>query len=364
MIILSDGEPSYYCNSFSDFSGSGTRGDSSGGSSSIVDQEWAINSSNYACANNISVYTIGFGSAISSEGHEVLRQMACNDSMYFNSTNTEDLLAIYQNISDRILLSANFTSQTWTVIGNYSTSKIFENSYIDLYFTPYLSETYQGMISLNFESDLLDSCNASIYIPENIIIWDAFVTSFSDMHWTKKLKINDEIVYNLDDYGSNYSILGDPFQIQIPSTYLITGAYNNISLEIGDSPSNYSNCSGNNSLIYSALINSSTRRTNSLEFAEGCNWTIESRNGAINIVNIPETYSGTNSCKYTKTNISYNEFDAYDSAMYALLSQLDPEGEGAIIVDLQASDLEITLTTIGSIPYLWGPSVATIEVKS
>jgi hypothetical protein len=50
--------------------------------------------------------------------------------------------------------------------------------------------------------------------------------------------------------------------------------------------------------------------------------------------------------------------------MYKLLTQLDPEKQGSIIVDLQASDLEITLTTIGSIPYLWGPSITTVEVKS
>lgn len=364
IIVLSDGAPSYYCNSFTDFNGSGTRGDSSGSSSSAADVEWAINSSRYACNQNISVFTIGFGSALSAAEHDVLRQMACNDSLYFNSSNTDDLLNIYENISQQILLLANFSSQTLNVEGNYSPSKIFNNSYIDIHFTPYLSESYQGMISLNFESNLADSCNSSVYIPEDVIIWNAFVTSFSDMHWTKKLIVNGEIVYNIDDYGQEYITLGDPFQIQVPATHLITGAYNNISLEIGDSPTNTSNCSRNNSLIYSALINSSTRRTDSLEYAEGCNWTIESRNGAINHVKIPETYSGNNSCKYTPSNVSYNENDAYDSAMYKLLNQLDPEKQGSIIVDLQASDLEITLTTIGSIPYLWGPSIATVEVKS
>jgi hypothetical protein len=363
MIVLSDGDANICCTSLNDTTGTGNSTSCAGGA--LTPLNWSIFAGQTACANNITVFTIGFGSGMSASGRTAMQQTACNTSLYFTANDTGELQDVFNNITQQILVAANFSSQTVNVIGNFTPSTLYGSSYIDLYFTPYYSESYQGRISLNFESDLSNnSCNSSIYIPENVMVWDAFVTSFSDKYWTKQLRINNNVAFDLNKYGSSYITLGDPFQIQVPSTYLVAGAYNNISLDIGDSPSNYSNCSGNNSLIYSAFINSSTRRTDSLEFADGCNWTIESRNGAMNIVRIPETYSGNNTCKYTKTNISYNEYDAYDSAMYDLLTQLDPEGTGSIIVDLQASDLEITLTTIGSIPYLWGPSIATVEVKS
>lgn len=354
MLVLSDGEPTMYCNGFSDYTGSS-------GDNAQARQD-AIDSGQKACANNITVYTIGFGDSMSSTGRSVMQQIACNSSLYFDATNVSQLADIYTNISNQILVAANYTSQTINVVGNYSKTNISADSYIDLTYDPLLQTETQGKLSVNFESKQFGSCNASIYIPENIVIEDAFVTSFSSNHWTKSLIVNDVSVFNLTSYGKTYSLLGDPFIIQIPSAYLIPGVYNNISLDVGDGPDNSSVCSPNNTLIYTALINSSTPRSAAFEKYEGCFWSIESESGKISSFSVPSSYNGSNTCSYNSTDIVYDPLDAYDWATHDLLTQLDPDDNGKVLVDLESSDLEITITLLSGVPYLWGPSIASINL--
>lgn len=354
MVVLSDGEPTRSCSSFSDYTGySGT---------SVQNKQWAINAGQEACANNITVYTIGFGDALSADGHDTMEQIACNSSLYFNATNVEELAAIYENISNQVLIAANYSSQIVNVVGNYSASKINNNSYIDLYYDPLTPTDSSGQISLTFETDQFSSCTEVIEIPDNIAIEDAFVTSFSSSHWTKHVIVNDVTVFNLTEYGVDYTLLGDPFVIQIPSPLLYPGQNNTIELEIGDDPSNTTDCSLNNSLIYTALINASTPRTETVEIAAGCSWTIQSESDNFTFLPVPSSYSGPNNCTYNETDVVYNPLDAYDSAVFGLIQELDPDGNGKVLVDLTSSDLEITITVVSGIPYLWGPSMVSLNV--
>jgi hypothetical protein len=199
-------------------------------------------------------------------------------------------------------------------------------------------------------------------LPPNIEVQDAFVTSYSGVHWTKEVSVNGMNVFNLTKYGSTYLLLGDPFVIQIPSVMLQPGTNNTIKLKVGDSPANDSNCSNNNTLIYTALINVSTGRTDALEKAIGCKWTIDSASEASFNVTIPKDYSGSNRCFYTAANISYDSRDVYDVAVYNMLKQLDYQNNGQIFFDLTQNDLEIILITTGQVAYMWGPSLMRIEV--
>lgn len=356
MVVLSDGEPTAYCNGFNDYTGSS-------GDNAQARQD-AIDAGQEACDNNITVYTIGFGEGMSSQGHDVMRQIACNDSLYYNATDAGDLAEIYQNISQDILVAANYSSQTINIVGNFTAAKLSKESYIDLYYTPIVQEDTQGKLSMVFESPQFGGCSSSVNIPGGILIEDAYVTSFSSNHWTKTLDVNGVTVFNLSEYGSDYTLLGDPFIIQIPSAVLVPGENNNFTLTVGDNPLNTSVCSPNNTFIYTALINASTPRGETYEEHEGCSWSIESETGKNSTLKIPKDYAGANTCNYTSSSISYNHLDAYDSATHFLLSQLDPDGNGKIIVDLAESDLEITITLVRGIPYLWGPSIVGTQVGS
>ncbi|MBN1175434.1 VWA domain-containing protein [Candidatus Woesearchaeota archaeon] len=356
MVVLSDGEPTAYCNGFSDYTGS--TGDNTQARND------AIASGQEACANNITVYTIGFGEGMSAQGHDIMRQIACNDSLYYNASNAGDLAEIYENISQDILVAANYSSQTINIVGNFTIANLSKDSYIDLYYTPIVQEDNQGKLSMVFESAPFGGCTSSVSIPGGVLIEDAYVTSFSSNHWTKKLDVNGINVFNLSEYGSDYTLLGDPFIIQVPSAVLIPGATNNFTLEVGDNPVNISSCSPNNTFIYTALINASTPRGETYEEHEGCTWIVESETGKNSTIKIPKDYSGPNNCSYTSASISYNVLDAYDSATHFLLSQLDPDNNGKIIVDLAESDLEITITLVSGIPYLWGPTLVGTQVGS
>jgi hypothetical protein len=354
MIVLSDGEPNYYCSNFNDYTG--TSG------STAVSAAWAINASKLACQNNITVFAIGFGTAMTSEGHSIMRQIACNASLYFNATNTSQLTSIYKNITESILISANFSSQTVNIQGTFNTTKLYPDSYIDVYYDDLNSIDMQNKLSVVLESEQFNGCNNTISIPAGITVQDAYVTSYSSNHWTKTLSINNNNVFNLTEYGTSYDLLGDPFVLQIPAPLLLPGQANTISLSVGDTPNNNSICSSNNSLIYTALISASTQRTDAYEKAIGCKWIIESSTGSLMNFTIPKSYSGSNVCRYTSSQIVYDGADVYDVSVYTMLRQLDYEQDGTIFFDLTQNDLEIILITTGQIAYMWGPSLMNIEV--
>jgi len=364
IIFLSDGDPTYYCKNLSDYSGSYVwAGDGTGGSSEFADRNWTIAAGKEACKNNITVFTIGFGAGMSAAGIDTMKNTSCNTSLYFNATNTSKLQSIFDNITQQILLAANFSSQTVSVTGNFTNSRLFGSSYIDVDYIPLVDTIEQNKISLVVETSQFNGCNASIMIPSNIEIQDAFVTSYSSNHWTKQLLVNGATVFNLTKYGSNYILLGDPFIIQIPSLILQPGNINTFSLNVGDSPANNSNCSKNNTLIYTALINVSTGQTAALEKAVGCKWTIESTTGSIFNITVPKDYVGNNTCTYTNASTPvYDPTDVYDVAVYNMLKQLDYDSSGRIFFDLTQNDLEIVLITTGQLPYMWGPSLMRIEV--
>jgi len=355
--VLSDGEPNYYCSSYNDYTGTndGSPGDA-------VAISWAINASKLACQNNITVYAIGFGEAMSASGHNVMRQIACNSSLYYNATDASQLAEIYRNISKEILVAANFSSQTVTVVGNFSNTQIYPESYIDIYYDDVSNISEQGKLSLVRETAQFNACSALIFIPTDITVLDAYVTSYSGNHWTDNLFVNDEIVFNLSNYGTIYNLLGDPFIVQIPALLLNSGEWNNISLRVGDNPNNSSECSKNNTLIYTALINVSIPRSPVLKQSEGCVWHIAFEDGQISDSPIPSSYTGSNQCYYNSTDISYNLIDAYDVSVYNIISSLDFDDNGLVDINLNTEDLEVIVTTIDSVPYLWGPSIIEARV--
>ncbi len=353
MVVLSDGEPTMYCNGFSDYTGSNGDGAES--------RQDAIDSGQHACANNITVYTIGFGESMSATGQSIMQQTACNSSLYYDATNVDDLAQIYEDIANDILLVANYTSQTIDISGNFSEATLSPESYIDIEFTPLVEEDTTGKLSVVFETEQFNSCDATISIPEGLTVTDAVVTSFSSNQWTKSLLVNGISVFNLTSYASNYPTLGDPFLVQVPAVLLNEGQDNTFSLEIGDSPTNSTACSANNTLIYTALIDSVTPRSSTYENFQGCSWSIESENDRLFAFSVPSDYTGGLNCSYTSSAINYKSNDAYDVATYQLLEQLDPDENGKIIVDLAETDLEITITIVSGVPYLWGPSVVSVE---
>jgi hypothetical protein len=390
VVLMSDGAPTHcaqgscssvsatygamQCVGFCDTSGaSGCKDDEmvgcmEGDTRCVLAESNAIFSAQRLVDLNTKIFTIGFGLIDEcNRADALLDEIAViGNGTYQHSSNTSELILIYENISREILTLINQTNQSVNVQGNISLSTLFGDSRIDFKYVPLIKEPNPGKISVVFEEKLHNSsCTSSVNLYPGLEIIEAEITSYSGPHWTDEVIVNGVTAFNLSDYFVPYVRLGDPFSVKIPVN-LLHGGTNVITIQTGDSPEDRMGCSSENKLVYTALLPAVTDRTDSLEFADGCVWFVETITGSTLIMPIPEQYIDSKKCYYnaTKSYGDYNSRDAYDSAMFNLLRQLDPLNEGRIIVDLEASDLEIRLTVVGSIPFMWGPTIAEVEVGS
>ncbi len=321
-------------------------------------------------SRNISIYSVAFGTSSSINGTKTLNlSAACDNSTHFYTTTDVSAIAdIYQDIASSIVSGfSTRESQAMIFSGSaFAESTLYPDSYIAYNYTSLISPPVPGEIEITFESSKFNDCSPTINLPSGMRIIDAKITSYSGQHWTNYLSIDDVEVYNLSKYNSNYVRLGDPFIIQIPPSYLNNSGTHQLILATGDDPSVNTNCSVNNSFIYTALIPSTIARSEILPKVVGCKWIVESENNDNTTIFIPSNYAGSKVCNYTNSSQTFNpdyDFDdAYDLAVYNIFRQLDIDSNGKIIVSLAAEDLEVVVLTVGGLPYMWGPSVLNLEV--
>lgn len=310
----------------------------------------------------IKLYAVGF----STEADEATLEgiAVCGNGKYIKSDNSSALGIFYQDTAIEI---AEVSRQSQTIVvgsGNPSQSVIYSDSYISFNFTPDFDNSTPDEISITFQTPYFINCTGNVTIYDEMRVVDAVVTSYSGPHWTNYVAIDDEVVFNLSSYDNDYIFLGDPYIVQIPPSSLSPGNHN-ITVLIDDGPVNEnSTCSQNNSLIYTVMITSATPRSEVVETADGCIWDIEFEDGSSITESIPSSYSGSNACSYTSSLISYNPKDAYDIATYEILEQLDFDNDGRVFININTEDLEIIVTLVSEVPYLWGPAVIQAEVRS
>ena len=312
---------------------------------------------------NADIFTIGFGPFENecSFAGEVLGEVAdIGNGTYQHSQDNVELQEIYENVSQEILTRIEQENQTVSVQEGEVKSNLLEYSHIEFQYQPLSEEPSPGKISVTMEESL-PLCNNTVEIPGGLDIIDAKVASYSGPHWSDLVVVNEETAFNMSDYLVPYYRLGDPFEIQVPVDMLEEGE-NQIFVETGDSPENRTGCSEDDRFIYTALIPSATTRTDVKEETKGCQWTVDFEDGDQQDINVPTDYDGSNTCTYQPDNINFNENDTYDVAMYDLLSQLDTNNNGNVLININELDLEVTTTVLEEIPYLWGPALLRLEV--
>ncbi|MFC1648093.1 VWA domain-containing protein [Nanoarchaeota archaeon] len=305
----------------------------------------------------ITVYAVGFSDAADEDTLQGIA--ACGGSVYKKSDNVEELSEFYRDVAQSII-TASRQSQTVLLTGSLSDSDLYPDSYIQINYTPGVSRPGANEISVVFQTDQFNSCNPTIDILPGLRLLDTKVTSYSSEHWTDLVKVNGQVAYNLSAHDLKYIRLGDPYIVNIPPGMLQPGT-NTIEMKTGDEPYNNTGCSDNNTMVYEAAINLSTSRSEVLESAIGCKWQVEFESGKIQNFSVPSSYTGLNVCSYTNASISYNTVDAYDVATYSILSGLDFDNDGRVFVDFMEEDLEVVVTLISQVPYLWGPAIAEVN---
>ncbi len=296
---------------------------------------------------NATVYSIGFGpvATCSFAAKTLLSVAQCGNGSYYASDNATQLQQIYQNISQSIL-QLSYAQQTAQVTGNAS-GVLYSDSYIDINYTR-PSVPFGLILSLERQFSNSTSGNFSLY--PNSTLLETKVTSYSGSRWTEKVKINNNLAYDINYYGTNYVLLGDPYSISIPN-YLVQ-SNNNVSLTTAVSATNVSSGSQYNKIIYTITKNFSSF-SQIVAAAQGCNWQIGFEDGANLTTTIPSTYSGSNSCTYQGQAQNYDSNDAFQIAVFNLLQQLDLDSNGLIDIKFTQQALQIDLSQITGIPFTW-----------
>jgi hypothetical protein len=355
MLVMTDGQANVECaeqgvtGDLDGFDGADTASDDAIQAACDAREDWGLQ-----------VFAVGFSA---SSDEPTLQGIAnCGEGVYSKSDNVSGLQDFYNQVVLNII-SATVKSQTIILSGgNLSSSNLYSDSYLSYEFIPVVEAPALNEIGLEVQTLQFNNCNPSITIPDGIRVIDAKVTSYSGEHWTKTLIMNGNLVFNLSDYSQNFIQLGDPYLIQAPPN-LITNGINSFFIDTGDEPVNTTGCSPNNTLIYTALVPSTTARSDVYPLTEGCKWTIEFEDNTNSTKSIPSSYSGPKECYYTSANHSFPDTrDAYDISVYNLLADLDFDNNGKVFVNLDAEDIEIVITTISSVPYMWGPSLVKAKV--
>lgn len=301
---------------------------------------------------NATVHAIGFGNiAACGFANKTLRAVAsCGNGSFYTSDNATQLQQIYQNISQNIL-QLSYAEQTALVSGNGS-GILYPDSYIKLNYTK--PKNPFGLI-LSLEEPFTNTTQGSFQTYANSTILDAQATSYSGARWTEKTKLNNNIIYDINRYGSSYTILGDPYSILLPVASVL--AQNIVVLTTGVAPTNITVGSASNKIIYTLAKNFSSFSP-ILAVAQGCTWNIQFDDGTNLTAKIPSTYSGSNQCYFPPNGgFTHDPNDAFQVAVYNLLLQLDLDGNSMIDPKFTEQALQIDVSQVNGIPFTWQSEV-------
>ena len=302
---------------------------------------------------NITVYSIGFGEGAD---ESTLQQIAsCGNGAYYFG-NADEISQIYEDIAETII-ETSFSEQTIETEGNLYT-RLYPDSYIEFDY----NQTTQpaGLIS-TVEKTFDNSTTGTFNLPSNSTVVESRIISYSGSKWTQTVNANGQNVYNINDYGEDYLLIGDPYTVNIPSDLI--QSQNTITLTTGLSPLNASAGSASNKIIFTTAKNFSAFSAIS-PTAQGCIWHIQFEDDSEIQATIPSTYTGSENCYYNVTlpqgvTERYNANDAHQVAVFNLLKELDFDDpiNYKIDVPFTSQDLQITLNEIQGIPFPWSSEV-------
>jgi len=162
-------------------------------------------------------------------------------------------------------------------------------------------------------------------------------------------------IYNLSKYGDNFVILGDPYMINIPNQYIQND--NNVYLTTGLSPTNTSQGSEFNKIIYKIIKNLASYSVIA-PYSTWCLWDIQFEDGSNSTFFIPPGYAGPDKCYYNwEIHDSSYSLDALNNAVWNLFHSLDFNNNGIIDVKFTEQNLDVNSTEIEGVPWHYAVEV-------
>ena len=251
------------------------------------------------------------------------------------------------------------------------------NSYIKFEYKYEEEKLNYKEISFSQQTSQFGGCNGSLIVPPNLTVSDVKIISYSGGWWTDRLSIdnkrnNKNLTYNLSEYGNNYELLGDPYVIHVPITYIQSNDSNNFSIRLGVNPINGSKtCSTKDKAIYVIRIEAFGSSQGIFPDCFGANVTVyydtNSDGVSDGFVYVP---IGSDLPGFDKTPIDVDELNTsgngISNAFVTLLEKLNfyisatnsnIAGTQTNPIDIQITpDIEFHINIIGGIPFMWGPA--------
>jgi len=311
---------------------------------------------------NATVNAIGFGAA--SIGCTPALNGLKNISKYGNGTYcaSDDATALqncYVTFAQDIYTSS-LRSQSVFFGGSLQQSILYPDSYLEFNFEPQSQLDY-GEISLTRSTDRFAdtvNCRGWIWVPPGVIVSDAKVTSYSGPHWTDRVTAgaSGADVFRLSDWGSDYTLHGDPYTVNIPADEILIGVNNTVTVRTGDNESSTTGCSPDNRAIYTMRMQTLVGYGDVFSQISGCIWDIDFQDGSTYTAHIPSTYAGSNMCAYRAGGISYPQGDAMNDAVYRLLAHMDLDKDGRVDLLFDPTTIKFETSQAGGVQSLWGPA--------
>jgi len=318
-----------------------------------------------ALENNVRFYTIemNLGDSVpAQETRAAIQAMAnCSGGKYVKADDLDGgLMDAYTGIITEIK-DLIYEMQTIDIIESADASSYLSpDSYLEFDYTK--TEVPYGIV-ISSEKMFDNEDSGSFDVPADSDIVETKIVSYSGSKWTKDIKINEDFVYNLDDYGSDYTELGDPYAINIPNS--VVESHNNIELRTATTPIDIFPGSPFNKIIYTVVkkMNSFSQIASS---ADGCVWNVEFEDGTYSAMSIPAEAAET--CYYhnidntvtitceiapgVQGDCEYSD-DALKIAIYNLFKKLDFDEDGRLDTKFEEQSLKVSSSEITGIPFSW-----------
>ncbi|MCK5176470.1 MAG: hypothetical protein KAQ92_01975, partial [Candidatus Aenigmarchaeota archaeon] len=185
---------------------------------------------------------------------------------FYSYTEAQGVSNILMDISQNII-NITYSTQIISTGSDFSniTTILYPDSYIYFNYTPIAEEIKYKEVTVvldkeRFGGSIESPKNKTYAIPNNLVVLDAKVTSYSTDYWTDYLQINNsdgsgwQKIYDLGDYMSQYLVLGDPYILNIPSNKIIPGNNFSISLNTGLAADDKKGASPDNRMIYTFKV--------------------------------------------------------------------------------------------------------------
>lgn len=327
---------------------------------------------------NSTVYSIGFGPvATCGVSNATLSGIAsCGNGSFYAGSDPQALRSIYLNISQAIV-NLSYHAQTVEITDVLANNTLYNDSYIAYEYDPLVPAPQYGEITFDLDGPAFGGAVTSpqpgyFFVPENSTLLSASLLSYSGQYWTDRAAINNTLTggwnqfFRLWDFGANYTLLGDPFEVRIPPSLVEVGGNNSVRLDTAVAPAETKGGSPDDRAAFSISRKAYVGYGDVFPRSAGSTRTIW-----YDIDQDGDADGSTQLVIGNGADAWDPATDSLDDALERLLDGLNfygdsgsDDGSASNPVDVRVDDVRFESGSITRVPGMWGPARLEVRVWS